>query len=57
MAPEQIADAVVAAATSSVTGTCWVCQPGRPPIPYEFRDVPGPRTKGAKGRRPPELRR
>ena len=57
MAPEQIADAVVAAATATSTGTCWVCQPGREPLPYEFRDVPGPRTKGAKGRRPPELRR
>jgi short-subunit dehydrogenase len=57
MAPEQIAEAVVTAATSSTTGTCWVCQPGRTPLPYEFRDVPGPRTKGAKGRRPPELRR
>jgi len=57
MAPEQIADAVVAAATAPSTGTCWVCQPGRDPLPYEFRDVPGPRTKGAKGRRPPVLRR
>jgi NAD(P)-dependent dehydrogenase (short-subunit alcohol dehydrogenase family) len=57
MAPEQIAEAVVAAATAPTTGTCWVCQPGRDPIPYEFRDVPGPRTKGAKGRRPPVLRR
>jgi NAD(P)-dependent dehydrogenase (short-subunit alcohol dehydrogenase family) len=57
MAPEQIADAVVTAATASSTGTCWVCQPGRDPIAYEFREVPGPRTKGAKGRRPPELRR
>jgi NAD(P)-dependent dehydrogenase (short-subunit alcohol dehydrogenase family) len=57
MAPEQIADAVVTAATSSTTGACWVCQPGRKPLPYEFRGVPGPRTKGAKGRRPPSLRR
>src|SRR5262249_2653902 len=51
MAPEQIAGAVVAAATSSSTGTCWVCQPGRDPLPYEFRDVPGPRAAGAEGRR------
>jgi NAD(P)-dependent dehydrogenase (short-subunit alcohol dehydrogenase family) len=57
IAPEQIAAAVVAAATARTTGTCWVCQPGRDPLPYEFRDVPGPRTKGAKGRRPPELRK
>ena len=54
--PEAIATAVVAAATASTTGTCWVCQPGRDPLPYEFRDVPGPRTEGAEGRRPPELR-
>jgi NAD(P)-dependent dehydrogenase (short-subunit alcohol dehydrogenase family) len=57
MAPEQIADAVVVAATSASTGICWVCQPGRDPLAYEFRDVPGPRTQGAEGRRPPELRR
>src|SRR5262245_26618543 len=57
MAPEPIAEAVVTAATSSTTGTCWVCQPGRTALRYEFRDVPGPRTEGAKGRRRPELRR
>jgi NAD(P)-dependent dehydrogenase (short-subunit alcohol dehydrogenase family) len=57
LAPEQIAGAVVDAASASTTGTCWVCQPGRAPLPYEFRDVPGPRTEGAEGRRPPELRR
>jgi short-subunit dehydrogenase len=57
MAPEQIAAAVVRAATSSTTGTCWVCQPGRDPLPYDFRDVPGPRTERARGRRPPTLRR
>jgi NAD(P)-dependent dehydrogenase (short-subunit alcohol dehydrogenase family) len=57
LAPEHIAGAVVDAATASTTGTCWVCQPGRDPLPYEFRDVPGPRTEGAAGRRPPELRR
>ena len=56
MDPAQIAEAVVTAATSATTGTCWVCQPGRDPLPYEFRDVPGPRTRGARGRRPPTLR-
>ena len=56
MAPEQIAEAVVRAAGAPTTGTCWVCQPGREPLPYEFRAVPGPRTEGAEGRRPPELR-
>ena len=58
MGPEQIADAVVTAARApeSATGTCWVCQPGIPPTPYAFRDVPGPRTEGAEGKVPPSLR-
>jgi NAD(P)-dependent dehydrogenase (short-subunit alcohol dehydrogenase family) len=56
LAPQDIAEAVVRAATSSDTGTCWVCQPGREPLPYEFHDVPGPRTAGAEGRRPPVIR-
>jgi NAD(P)-dependent dehydrogenase (short-subunit alcohol dehydrogenase family) len=57
MAPEQIAEAVVTAATAppEATGTCWVCQPGRDPIAYGFRDVPGPRTAGAEGSVPPGL--
>ena len=42
MPPSQIADAVVAAVTSGETGQCWVCQPGREALRYEFRDVPGP---------------
>jgi NAD(P)-dependent dehydrogenase (short-subunit alcohol dehydrogenase family) len=55
MPPAQIADAVVHAITCGETGRCWVCQPGRDPIAYEFRDVPGPRTAGAEGRRPPDV--
>jgi hypothetical protein len=53
--PAQIADAVVHAITGGETGRCWVCQPGREPIAYGFRDVPGPRSPGAQGRRPPEV--
>ncbi|HSO95646.1 MAG TPA: SDR family oxidoreductase [Acidimicrobiia bacterium] len=53
MPPTQIADAVVHAVTSGETGHCWVCQPGREPVSYGFRDVPGPRTESAAGRRPP----
>lgn len=56
MPPSQIADAVVQAVTSGDTGHCWVCQPGREPVRYEFRDVPGPRTEGARGRVPPGVR-
>ena len=56
MPPTQIADAVVHAITSGETGRCYVCQPGREPVSYEFRDVPGPRMEGAIGQRPPGLK-
>jgi NAD(P)-dependent dehydrogenase (short-subunit alcohol dehydrogenase family) len=58
MDPGQIADVVVTAARApaDATGTCWVCQPGLEATPYEFHDVPGPRTQGARGRVPPSLR-
>ncbi len=55
MPASQIAEAVLGLVTTGVTGECWVCQAGREPVPYEFRDVPGPRTAGAEGRRPPRL--
>jgi NAD(P)-dependent dehydrogenase (short-subunit alcohol dehydrogenase family) len=40
---EDIAAAVVNAATAPVqaSGTCWVVQPGRPPYPFEFRNIEG----------------
>jgi NAD(P)-dependent dehydrogenase (short-subunit alcohol dehydrogenase family) len=41
--PEDIAEAVLACVTGTGTGTGWVCQAGREPVAYEFRDVPGPR--------------
>ncbi len=53
MPASQIAEAVVHAITCGDTGKCWVCQPGREPTAYEFRNVPGPRTEGARGRVPP----
>ncbi len=56
MPATQIADAVVHAATCGETGRCFVCQPGREPIAYGFRDVPGPRTGSAEGRVPPGVR-
>jgi NAD(P)-dependent dehydrogenase (short-subunit alcohol dehydrogenase family) len=43
MAAEQVADAILHAARSPETGGVWVVQPGREPIRYEFRGVPGPR--------------
>lgn len=50
-----IADAVLGAITGGGTGQCWVCQPGRPPEPYQFGEAPGPRAAGAEGMRPPAL--
>ena len=41
---EEIADAVVQAARSplSMSGTCWLCLPGKPPAPFEFNHASGP---------------
>jgi NAD(P)-dependent dehydrogenase (short-subunit alcohol dehydrogenase family) len=55
--PEAIANAVVVAITSGTTGGAWVVQPGRDPVRYEFRGVPGPRVEGAEGMVPPGLAR
>jgi NAD(P)-dependent dehydrogenase (short-subunit alcohol dehydrogenase family) len=41
--PEDVADGVWAAYTSEGTGEAWVVQPGREPLLYEFKGVPGPR--------------
>jgi NAD(P)-dependent dehydrogenase (short-subunit alcohol dehydrogenase family) len=43
MRPEQVADAMLHAASAEETGGVWVVQPGREPVRYEFRGVPGPR--------------
>jgi len=43
MAPEHVAAAVLHAARFEETGHVWVVQPGRAPVDYEFRGVPGPR--------------
>jgi NAD(P)-dependent dehydrogenase (short-subunit alcohol dehydrogenase family) len=56
MPPSQIAEAVFRIVTSGRTGECWVCQPGREPEPYQFHDVPGPRTEVPRGRVPPGVR-
>src|SRR6266571_1251564 len=34
--PEEVADAVWAAATSAASGECWFVQPGREPAPLRF---------------------
>jgi NAD(P)-dependent dehydrogenase (short-subunit alcohol dehydrogenase family) len=51
--PEEVADAVLRAARSDGSGEVWFVQPGREPEPFRFPGVPGPRTPGAEGMRPP----
>ncbi len=57
MRPDDVADAVMEAVTGAQSGGCWVVQPGRAPLRYEFRGVPGPRVEGAEGRVPPGIPR
>jgi NAD(P)-dependent dehydrogenase (short-subunit alcohol dehydrogenase family) len=40
---EDVAEGVWAAYQSEGTGEAWVVQPGREPLLYEFKGVPGPR--------------
>jgi NAD(P)-dependent dehydrogenase (short-subunit alcohol dehydrogenase family) len=53
LSPEDVVDGVLAALGSGESGQAWVVQPGREPEPYRFQGVPGPRTPGAVGVRPP----
>jgi len=41
--PEDVVDGVWAAYKSEGTGEAWIVQPGREPLLYEFKGVPGPR--------------
>ena len=41
--PSKVADGVWAAYRSEGTGEAWIVQPGREPLQYEFKGVPGPR--------------
>jgi len=41
--PEDVAEGMWAAYSSEETGEAWVVQPGREPLVYGFRGVPGPR--------------
>jgi len=41
--PHEVAEGVWAAYKSEGTGEAWVVQPGREPLVYEFKGVPGPR--------------
>jgi NAD(P)-dependent dehydrogenase (short-subunit alcohol dehydrogenase family) len=51
--PSEVADAVWLAAQSGGTGEAWFVQPGRPPAPFRFANVPGPRAAGERVGRPP----
>ena len=41
--PDDVAEGVWAAFKSEGTGEAWIVQPGRDPLLYEFKGVPGPR--------------
>ena len=41
--PSDVAEGVWAAYKSEGTGEAWIVQPGREPLLYEFKGVPGPR--------------
>lgn len=41
--PEDVAEGIWAAYRSEGTGEAWIVQPGREPLHYEFKGVPGPR--------------
>ena len=41
--PADVAEGVWAAYESEGTGEAWIVQPGREPLLYEFKGVPGPR--------------
>ncbi|HWB67881.1 MAG TPA: SDR family NAD(P)-dependent oxidoreductase [Mycobacteriales bacterium] len=41
---EHVVDGFMAALTSDGVGECWYVQPGRPPEPFKFRGIPGPRS-------------
>ena len=49
LSADEVASAVLAAAAGGGSGQAWVCQPGRPPEPFRFGGVPGPRVPGGHG--------
>ena len=53
LAPAEVAEAAWLAATSGRCGECWFVQPGRPPAPFRFPSLPGPRADGARVGPPP----
>src|SRR4051812_181223 len=53
--PDDVAAAAMTALASNTSGDVWVVQPGREPLPYKFRGVPGPRIEGQDGIAPPTI--
>jgi NAD(P)-dependent dehydrogenase (short-subunit alcohol dehydrogenase family) len=51
--PEDVAEAVLLAANDDEVGQAWVVQPGRRPMKFRFPNLPGARTEGVTGIRPP----
>ena len=50
---DDIAAAVMLALREGRSGACYAVQPGREPLEFRFGGVPGPRTPGKEGVRPP----
>jgi NAD(P)-dependent dehydrogenase (short-subunit alcohol dehydrogenase family) len=55
LAPADVAAAFLTVATDGGSGQAWFVQPGRPPAPYQFRGVPGPKVDGRPAPRPPSF--
>lgn len=45
--PQIVADTALRLFAGEMTGECWFCQIGREPAPFQFRNLPGPRTAPA----------
>lgn len=46
--PQIVADAAVRLFAGTESGECWFVQIGREPAPFQFRNIPGPRTAPAE---------
>jgi NAD(P)-dependent dehydrogenase (short-subunit alcohol dehydrogenase family) len=46
--PQVVADTALHLFAGAMTGECWFCQIGREPAPFQFRNIPGPRTAPAE---------
>jgi NAD(P)-dependent dehydrogenase (short-subunit alcohol dehydrogenase family) len=44
LAPSDVAEAMWRTVTAGRSGECWFVQPGRPPEPFRFPRLPGPRV-------------